>query len=72
MQRRRCVGTATEAFRSAVIDGRVHAHVTLANPEGAFGGHLEPGTAVFTFGIVTIGVLKDGADFSKLDGKTYR
>jgi hypothetical protein len=28
-----------------VIDGRIHAHVTLANPEKAFGGHLEPGPA---------------------------
>jgi predicted DNA-binding protein with PD1-like motif len=55
-----------------IMEGRVHAHVTLANPGGAFGGHLEPGTIVFTFGIVTIGVLKDGVDFSKLDDKTYR
>jgi len=55
-----------------IMDGRVHAHVTLANPDGAFGGHLEPGTIVFTFGIVTIGVLKDGVDFSRLDDKTYR
>ena len=55
-----------------IMDGRVHAHVTLANPDGAFGGHLEPGTIVFTFGIVTIGVLNDGVDFSKLDNKTYR
>lgn len=43
-----------------IMEGRVHAHVTLARPDGAFGGHLEPGTVVFTFGIVTIGVLKDG------------
>jgi predicted DNA-binding protein with PD1-like motif len=55
-----------------IMDGRVHAHVTLANPDGAFGGHLEPGTIVFTFGIVTIGVMKDGVDFSRLDDKTYR
>jgi len=55
-----------------IMDGRVHAHVTLANPDGSFGGHLEPGTIVFTFGIVTIGVMKDGVDFSKLDDKTYR
>jgi uncharacterized protein len=55
-----------------IIDGKIHAHVTLANPEKAFGGHLEPGTTVFTFGIVTLGVLKDGADFSHLDDKSYR
>ena len=55
-----------------IMDGKIHAHMTLANPEKAFGGHLEPGTSVFTFAIVTIGVLKDGADLSKLDDKSYR
>jgi predicted DNA-binding protein with PD1-like motif len=55
-----------------VINGKVHAHVTLANPEKAFGGHLEPGTSVFTFAIVTLGVLNDEADLSRADDKTYR
>ena len=55
-----------------VIDGKVHAHMTLANPEKAFGGHLEPGTSVFTFAIVTLGVLDKGADLSGMDDKTYR
>jgi predicted DNA-binding protein with PD1-like motif len=55
-----------------IIDGRIHAHMTLATPDKAFGGHLEPGTEVFTFGIVTIGVMKDGTDFSHLDDKSYR
>jgi predicted DNA-binding protein with PD1-like motif len=55
-----------------IMDGKIHAHVTLANPDHAFGGHLEPGTPVFTFAIVTVGVLKDGADLSRLDDKTYR
>lgn len=55
-----------------VIDGKVHAHMTLANPEHAFGGHLEPDTKVFTFAIVTIGVLDDGADLSRADDKSYR
>jgi predicted DNA-binding protein with PD1-like motif len=55
-----------------IINGKIHAHMTLATPEHAFGGHLEPGTEVFTFGIVTLGVMKDGADFTHLDDKTYR
>jgi uncharacterized protein len=55
-----------------VINGRVHAHITLADPDHAFGGHLEPGTTVFTFAAVTLGVLDDHADLSKLDDKTYR
>jgi predicted DNA-binding protein with PD1-like motif len=55
-----------------VIDGRVHAHVTLADADRAFGGHLEPGTTVFTFAIATLGVLKDGLDLSRIDDKNYR
>ena len=55
-----------------VIDGRVHAHMTLADTERAFGGHLEPDTKVFTFAVVTLGVLSDGADLRRVDDKTYR
>ena len=55
-----------------IINGTIHAHMTLANPEKAFGGHLEPGTNVFTFAIVTIGVLNDEVDLSRVDDKTYR
>jgi len=55
-----------------VIDGRVHAHITLADPDKAFGGHLEPGTTVFTFAIVTVGVFKEGMNLSRVDDKNYR
>jgi predicted DNA-binding protein with PD1-like motif len=55
-----------------IINGKIHAHMTLATPEKAFGGHLEPGTSVFTFAIVTLGVLNDEADLSRIDDKTYR
>jgi predicted DNA-binding protein with PD1-like motif len=55
-----------------IIDGKVHAHMTLANPEKAFGGHLEPGTSVFTFAIVTVGVFDNSVDLSRVDDKTYR
>jgi uncharacterized protein len=55
-----------------VIDGRVHAHVTFADPDKTFGGHLEPGTSVFTFVIVTVGVFKDGIDLKGVDDKNYR
>jgi len=55
-----------------VIDGRVHAHMTLATPESAFGGHLEPDTKVFTFAVVTLGVLGDDVDLKRVDDKTYR
>jgi hypothetical protein len=44
----------------------------LANPDKAFGGHLEAGTSVFTFAVVTLGVFKDGTDLNRVDDKNYR
>jgi uncharacterized protein len=55
-----------------VIAGRVHAHMTLADVDKAFGGHIEPGNSVFTFAIVTLGVFGDKVDLSKVDDKTFR
>lgn len=55
-----------------IINGNVHAHITLANPDHAFGGHLELGTNVFTFAIVTLGVLDKSVDLSRVDDKSYR
>jgi len=55
-----------------VIDGRVHAHLTLANEEHAVGGHLEPRTNVFSFCIITIGVLSDNTNLTRFDDKTWR
>ncbi len=60
------------ATNGYIIDGRIHAHITLADPDKSFGGHLEPGTEVFTFAIITIGILSDDADISKVDQKHYR
>jgi len=55
-----------------VMNGRVHPHITLANADKAFGGHLEPDTRVFTFAVVVLGVLDDGLDLTKMDDWTYR
>jgi predicted DNA-binding protein with PD1-like motif len=55
-----------------IINGAIHAHMTMTTADKAFGGHLEPGTNVFTFAIVTIGVFGDGVDLSRIDDKTYR
>ena len=50
-----------------VINGRVHPHITLASTQKVTGGHLEPGTSVFTFAVISLGVLKDSADLSRVD-----
>jgi predicted DNA-binding protein with PD1-like motif len=55
-----------------VLNGKVHAHITFAGEDKAFGGHLEARTRVFTFAIVTLGVLPDGIDISRFDDKTWR
>lgn len=55
-----------------VSAGRVHPHIVMADQNHAFGGHLERGTNVFTFAIVTLGVLDDRADLSKFDDLNYR
>ena len=54
-----------------VVNGVVHAHMSLGTGEKAINGHLEPGTEVFTYAIVTIGVM-NGTDLSKVDDKAYR
>jgi predicted DNA-binding protein with PD1-like motif len=55
------------SMSGVVTEGRVHPHITLANADKAFGGHLEPGTNVFTFAVVTLGVLDDKVDLSRID-----
>jgi len=55
-----------------ILNGRVHAHITLSTGDRAFGGHLEPNTNVFTFALVTLGILAGDADFSRLDDQTFR
>ena len=55
-----------------VMNGRVHPHIVLANAEKAFGGHLEPETTVFTFAVITLGVLDDNIDMSRFDDSSFR
>ncbi len=54
-----------------VINGRIHAHMTIATPDRVIAGHVEEGNEVFTFAVVTIGVM-NGTDLSRVDDKTYR
>jgi predicted DNA-binding protein with PD1-like motif len=55
-----------------VVDGAVHAHMTLTDPDKAFGGHIEPGNAVFTFAAITLGVLSDDVELKHLLDKDHR
>jgi len=54
-----------------ILNGRVHAHITLSDENSVVGGHLEPGTIALTFIIVTIGVLPDQLKMNNFDNHTY-
>ena len=49
-----------------VMDGRVHAHVTFSNTEGAMGGHLEEGCRILSFGVVML-AQTEGMDLTDWD-----
>jgi predicted DNA-binding protein with PD1-like motif len=55
------------AVQGYILNGRVHAHITLADENSALGGHLEPGTKALTFIIITMGVLPDSLSIEHLD-----
>src|SRR5436305_6279743 len=55
-----------------VVNGEVHAHMTMTDPEKAFGGHIEPDTHVFTFAAITLAVFDDKTDLTHLLDKDYR
>lgn len=42
------------AVTGFVLDGRVHAHLTVSDARRAVGGHLEEGCRVLTFAVVMI------------------
>jgi predicted DNA-binding protein with PD1-like motif len=35
------------AMNGLIVDGQPHIHIALSNPDGAFGGHLEPGCIAY-------------------------
>lgn len=42
------------AVTGAILDGRVHAHITVSDADKAIGGHLEEGCHVLTFCVVVV------------------
>jgi len=56
-----------------IVNGVIHAHVIMAlgdNKATTVSGHLEKGTEVLTFAIVTLGVLD--FDLGRVDDSSYR
>lgn len=49
------------AMNGLVVDGQPHIHVALSTPDGAFGGHLEPGCVAYVLCEIF---------FAEVEGKT--
>lgn len=47
------------AVTGFVIDGEVHAHIAISNPDLAMGGHLEKGCRVLTFAVIAVAETTD-------------
>ncbi len=60
------------AVNGYVLGGRIHAHITMTDDQKAFGGHLHEGTKVFTFAIITLGILDDKIDLNRFDDSNWR
>lgn len=61
------------AMQGYVVNGVIHAHIILAlgDDKGTtVSGHLEKGTEVLTFAVVTLGILN--TDLGRVDDLTYR
>jgi uncharacterized protein len=55
------------SITGAVIDGRLHPHLSFSDSKKALGGHLEEGSSVFTFAVITLGVFEEGINLDKFD-----
>jgi len=55
-----------------IFNGKVHTHINISDENQALGGHLEPGTTVFTFAIITIGVLSEEVKLDRFDDKYWK
>lgn len=53
-------------INGVVLEGRVHAHITLADTRVAMGGHMEPGCKVLTFAVVMVAAVSE-PDFTGWD-----
>lgn len=53
-------------INGVVLEGRVHAHITMSNTRHALGGHMEPGCRVLTFAVIAVGVVSE-PDFTGWD-----
>lgn len=49
------------SMNGLVVDGEPHIHVTLSMPDGAFGGHLEPGCIAYVLCEIFFATVEGGS-----------
>lgn len=54
-----------------ILNGRVHAHISLSDENSVVGGHLEKGTRALTFFIITLGILPNSLNIQNFDSYKY-
>lgn len=50
-----------------ILNGRIHAHISLSDENSVVGGHLEKGTKALTFFVITLGILPDEINIESFD-----
>ena len=53
------------AMNGMVVEGEPHIHVTLSTPEGAYGGHMEPGCRTYVLCEIFLAEV-EGADLRRI------
>ena len=56
-------GTEILAMNGMIVEGAPHVHVALSTPDGAYGGHLEPGCIAYVLCEIMLAEL-DGPEMS--------
>jgi predicted DNA-binding protein with PD1-like motif len=54
-----------------ILNGRVHAHISLSDENSVVGGHLEKGTKALTFFIIALGILPDSINIQNYDSYKF-
>jgi len=59
------------SLQGYILNGKIHAHMTLSDENSMLGGHVEPGTKALTFFIITLGVLPDILSIQNFDNYKF-
>ncbi|MFW6026289.1 MAG: PPC domain-containing DNA-binding protein [Candidatus Woesearchaeota archaeon] len=52
-----------------IVEGDLHAHITLSDKDQAYGGHLEPGCKVLYLAEIVIGIFEDNIKLKRKENE---